>query len=175
MRRIYVRAALVLSVAALLVVTGLGVVSGQPAPAQPAPGGPQPQAPANYSGGCVTNKIKFRTEYATSTITTTGTWVTLPSSAVDFTIGGTGYSCLKIEFSAVVWHDQYLYVIAELDGYWSALPTYAYHNAEASWHTFAFNWAFNDVWPGAHTLRIKVYQGGLLYVWSRSVFVHYWQ
>lgn len=177
----------VLISSALLVVLGwmaLDVVPGvTPAAAEPA--GPQPLGAV--SGGCAMNRVKFRTsDVHTSTSSTS--MVDLSSTAVSFTVGGSSPTCLKVEFSAAVelTGNNRLDIFVVLDGVTPGLPTNGYalyftgdtdENSNGGWpRATAFNFAFQNVSPGSHTVKIRWgVTGGTAHVWHRSIFVHYFQ
>ena len=139
----------------------------------------------SIKGGCKKiSKIDFATGEDIGHTTTSTTFVDVPGMSVDFTIGGQVRSCLKIEYSAVAFapDDELMFVRALLDGAVAGSPSEVQlsgdddEDVNGHWaRSHAFNFAFANVAPGAHTIEIQWRSefGGTVATHRRSVFVHH--
>jgi hypothetical protein len=109
------------------------------------------------SGTCAPTKTKFINDPAIR-LTTSTTFVNLPSSVVNFVQGGASASCVIVQFSAAVITstNAQLTLRATLDGVASSLPDSTPLMVDgANFETRSAVFVFPSVTPGAHTVRIQ--------------------
>lgn len=115
-------------------------------------------------GSCSPTMVKFIASDPTFFQTTSTTFVNLPQSAVNFTQGGTGPSCVIVSVSAVP--DAVasspptpapMTVRVMLDGTTAALPNEVDFSdgADTGNQVRSFDFIFPSVAPGAHNVRVQ--------------------
>ena len=133
---------------------------------------------------CKVGKLSFATANDTGLSTTSIVFVDVPDMSVDFKVAGKN-RCLIVAFSAYVFaaSGRLMFVRALLDGVTIGEPSPEVQfdgdsdeNADGRWaRSHAFNFAFVNVGPGVHNLKIqwRSFDGGQIFVNRRSVFVHH--
>jgi len=144
-------------------------------------------APA-LTGTCIVKKVSFATSESIALGTTSTSFVNIPDMSVGFSMGGANPSCVKVEFSAFAFAantpvaNQLLMVRALLDGVTAGSPSEVQlsgdddEDADGSWaRAHGYNFAFNGVTPGVHTITIQFRSnsGGSVFVHRPSMFVNH--
>ncbi|HEY3247218.1 MAG TPA: hypothetical protein VGK88_02850 [bacterium] len=176
MKRIHVVLAVMFAVVVLVIAgwTAHGLAQGTDS-GQSATG---PSPAAVVGGDCLAPaKMKFKTA-DTSVSTTSTAWVNAPDMYTSFTISGTVKECLEVDFSAsaVANSGATMIVRAILDSGTIGLPAQVFFSSQTNWdYAQAFNFAFKDVAPGSHQVKIqwKSLGGVSISLEPRSLIVRY--
>lgn len=107
-------------------------------------------------GNCVLNKAAYRTEKDGVTSPSTE-WVVMSKTAVKFTQGGPGRSCVIVRFSGLPRATYIMRIRAVLDGEVIATPPEVQFEYDSPGYLSvrAFEFVFPKVKPGKHIVRIE--------------------
>ena len=133
------------------------------------------------AGNCVATATKYKVSI-TEESTTSGNFVTVGDTVIDFNQGGSGKSCVIVSFSAAATAgvSETMIVRALLDGTTACLPAinvFVRGNATAiaPLADHAMNFVCPSVAPGSHTVKMQfgTANGTKVTLLGRTMLVHY--